>query len=74
MTTKPRSPEEIRASIEMNRMALVRSVDTLRGSVERATDWRGLLDRNRDTVVKGSAAVGFLVGGALVLRMLRGRR
>lgn len=74
MSTKPRSPEQIRASIEANRTALVHSVDSLRGEIVRATDWRGYLDRNRDTVVKGSAAVGFLVGGAIVLKLLRGRR
>lgn len=71
---KPRSPDQIRDSIEQTRNELVRSVDNLRGEVVRMTDWRGYLERNRETVVKGSAAVGFLIGGALVLRGLRRRR
>jgi hypothetical protein len=74
MATKPRSPEQIRASIEQNRMALVHSVDTLRGEIVRATDWRGYLERNRETVVKGSAAVGLVVGGIVMMKLLRGRR
>lgn len=73
-TAKPRSPEQIRAAIEQNRTALVHSVDTLRGEIERATDWRGYLERNRETVVKGSAVVGLLVGGALMIKLFRGRR
>ncbi len=74
MGTRQRSPEEIRAAIEQNRVALVKSVDTLRGEVVRATDWRGYLERNRETVVKASAVAGFVVGGMVVLRLLRGRR
>lgn len=74
MATKPRSPEQIRESIEQNRMALVHSVDTLRGEIVRATDWRGYLERNRETVVKGSAAVGLVVGGIVMMKLLRGRR
>ena len=36
-----RSPAEIRASIEENRQALVKSVDATRNEIVRLTDWRG---------------------------------
>jgi dienelactone hydrolase len=69
-----RSPEEIRASIEANRAALVTSVDNARNEVARLTDWRGYIAEHRQQITVGAAAAGFLVGGALVLRGLRRRR
>ncbi len=65
-----RTPAEIRSSIEANRAELARSVQRLRGEVERITDWRGQLERHRGEVLAGAAVVGFLVG----VRLLRGRR
>jgi hypothetical protein len=65
-----RSPEEIRSSIEGNRMQLALSVDRLRGEVARITDWRGHVQRHRNELVVGAAVVGLFIGG----RMLRRRR
>ena len=36
-----RTPEEIRASIEANRVELAHSLVRLRGEVAEITDWRG---------------------------------
>ena len=69
-----RSPEEIRASIEANRTALVASVDSARNEVARLTDWRGYIAEHKQELTVGAAAVGFLVGSAIVLRGLRRRR
>jgi hypothetical protein len=65
-----RSPAEIRNSIEANRMELEVSVQRLRGEVERLTDWRGHVERHREEIAMGAAAVGLLIG----VRLLRGRR
>ena len=43
MATRARSPQEIRASIEQNRVELGSSLDILRVEVVRLTDWRGQL-------------------------------
>lgn len=65
-----RSPEEIRSSIESNRMQLAVSVDRLRGEVTRLTDWRAHVERHRSEIVVGAAVVGLVIGG----RFLRRRR
>ena len=41
-----RTPEEIRASIEKNRVELGTSLEKLRGEVVQLTDWRSQLRRN----------------------------
>jgi hypothetical protein len=69
-----RSPAEIRASIEANRTALVASVDSARNEVARLTDWRGYIAAHKQEITTGAAAIGFLVGSAIVLRGLRRRR
>ena len=65
-----RTAEEIRSSIESNRMELAVSVDRLRGEVTHLTDWRGHIERHRSQVLAGAAVVGFAIG----VRMLRRRR
>jgi hypothetical protein len=65
-----RSADEIRSSIESNRMELAVSIDRLRGEVTHLTDWRGHLERHRSEVTVAAAVVGLLIGG----RMLRRRR
>ena len=60
-----RTPEEIRASIEANRRELGTSLERLRGEVERATDWRAHLRRNRRQAVIGAAVAGFVIGGGV---------
>ena len=70
MPAPPRSPKEIRDSIENNRMELAVSVERLRGEVTRLTDWRTHVQRHQSEIVMGAAVVGLLIGG----RMLRRRR
>ena len=65
-----RSADEIRDSIESNRMELAVSVDRLRGEVTHLTDWRGHIERHKSQVLTGAAVVGFALG----VRMLRRRR
>jgi len=65
-----RTPDEIRSSIEGNRMELAVSLDRLRGEVTRLTDWRGHIERHRGELMVGAAVLGLVIGG----RMLRRRR
>jgi hypothetical protein len=65
-----RTPEEIRRSIESNRMELAVSVERLRGEVTRLADWRGHVERHRSELTLGAAVVGLVIGA----RMLRRRR
>lgn len=69
-----RSPAEIRSSIESNRMELAVSVDRLRGEVARITDWRGHVERHRDELMVGAAAVGMLMAARMLTRRRRRRR
>jgi hypothetical protein len=66
-----RSAEEIRSSIESNRMELAVSVDRLRGEVARVTDWRGHIQRHRNELALGAAVVGLIIGGRLLRRRKR---
>ena len=65
-----RTPAEIRSSIEANRLELAHSVQELRGEVTRLTDWRTHVERHRNEIALGAAAVGLMFG----VRMLRRRR
>jgi hypothetical protein len=65
-----RSADEIRNSIESNRMELAVSVQRLRGEVEKVTDWRAHVERHRSELTAGAAVVGLLVA----TRFLRRRR
>jgi hypothetical protein len=65
-----RSPEEIRNSIEANRMELAVSVEKLRGEVVRITDWRAHVERHRSELMVAGAVVGLVIGR----RILRRRR
>jgi hypothetical protein len=71
-----RSPEEIRRSIEANRAELAIAVETLRGEVTKATDWRGHLRAHKREVIIGAAVAGFVVGGGIgaYTGLLTGRR
>jgi hypothetical protein len=66
-----RSAEEIRNSIETNRMELAVSVERLRGEVTRMTDWRTHVVRHRNEIAIGAAAIGLLIGGRLLRRRRR---
>jgi hypothetical protein len=71
-----RSPQEIRSSIESNRMELAVSIDRLRGEVVRLADWRAHLRRHRREVAIGAAVAGFVIGGGIagVVGLLRSSR
>ena len=71
-----RTPEEIRRSIEANRAELAVAVDTLRGEVTKAADWRAHLRTHRKEVVIGAAVAGFVIGGGIAAfsGLLTGRR
>jgi len=71
-----RTPEEIRRSIEANRVELGMAVEKLRGEVAKATDWRGQLRAHKREVIIGAAVAGFVLGGgiAAVTGLLTGRR
>jgi hypothetical protein len=60
-----RSPAEIRASIEANRVELAVSIEKLRGEVAQLTDWRGHLRRHRGAALAGAAVAGFVIGGGI---------
>ncbi|MDA0162744.1 DUF3618 domain-containing protein [Solirubrobacter ginsenosidimutans] len=71
-----RTPQEIRASIEANRADLAVAVESLRGEVAKATDWRGQLRAHKREVIIGAAVAGFVVGGGIAAftGLLTGRR
>ena len=69
-----RTPEEIRASIEVNRQALAVSVARLRGEVHELTDWRKQLGEHQRPALVSAAITGFLLGGGLSLLRRRRRR
>ena len=60
-----RTPEQIRASIEANRMELERSLGTLRAEITEATNWRKHLERHKKQVIIGAAVTGFVIGGGI---------
>ena len=60
-----RTPEEIRASIEANRVELAHSLVRLRGEVAELTDWRGQIVKHQKQVLIGAAAAGFVLGGGI---------
>jgi hypothetical protein len=66
----PRSPQEIRSSMESNRQELAVSVERLRGEVVRATDWRAHVERHRGELMAAGAVVGLMLG----VRLMRRRR
>ena len=60
-----RSPAEIRASIEANRMELAHSLTRLRGEVAEITDWRKQIKQHQKQVLIGAAVAGFVLGGGI---------
>ena len=60
-----RTPQELRASIEANRMELERALGSLRAEITEAADWRKHLQRHKREVVIGAAVAGFVIGGGI---------
>jgi hypothetical protein len=71
-----RTPEEIRASIEANRMELAHSLTRLRGEMAEVTNWRKQIAEHQKQVLIGAAVAGFLIGGGIagVTGIFRRRR
>jgi len=71
-----RSPEQIRASIELNREQLGTSLEALRAEVTALTDWRRQLREHRREALIAAAVAGFVIGGGIagVTGVLFGRR
>lgn len=85
-----RSPEEIRTSVEATRRDLTGSLHELRSKVAgyqakvaeyqakvaELKNWRKPLAENRNPVLGGAAAAGFVVGGGLAatVGLVRGKR
>ena len=60
-----RSPEQIRASIESNRVELGQAVERLRNEVAELTDWRKQIRDHQQQVLIGAAVAGFVIGGGI---------
>jgi hypothetical protein len=60
-----RTPEEIRASIEQNRLELATSLGKLRGEVVQLTDWRSQLVAHQQQLMIGAGVAGFVLGGGV---------
>ena len=60
-----RSPDEIRASIDVNRRELGVSLEKLRHEVALLTDWRSQIRQHQQQLVVGAAVTGFVLGGGL---------
>jgi hypothetical protein len=80
MATGARTPQEIRASIEANRLELGTSLERLRLEVVRVTDWRSQLQLHQKQAMIGAGVAGFVLGGgvaalgALTFRRRRRKR
>jgi hypothetical protein len=61
----PRTPEQIRASIELNRRELGSSLEHLRAEVTALTDWRRQLRDHRREALVAAAVAGFVIGGGI---------
>ena len=60
-----RTPEQIRASIQQNRMELAASLDTLKSEVAEVTNWRKQVALHQREVLIGAAVTGFILGGGI---------
>jgi len=69
-----RTSDEIRASIEGNRLALGHSLERLRAEVAEATDWRKQITRHRNQLLIGAGVTGFVIGGGIAAIGALGRR
>jgi hypothetical protein len=65
MAAQPRTPEQIRASIEVNRRELGLAIERLQGEVAELTNWRKRVAQNQKQILIGAAVAGFLIGGGI---------
>ncbi len=71
---RPRTADEIRASIATNQQALASSLSQLRGEVVAVADWRAQVNRHKPQVLIGAAVAGFVIGGGIAAIFGRSRR
>ena len=69
-----RSSEEIRSSIEEQRLLLAKDLEQVRSSVTEITDWRKQLRVHKTEAIAVAAVVGFVVAGGLSAFGRRRRR
>jgi hypothetical protein len=76
MATRARTPQEIRDSIEQNRVELGSSLERLRLEVVHLTDWRGQLRQHQQQAAIAAGVAGFVLGGGIagVTGLVFGRR
>ena len=74
MSTNPRTPEQIRASIAENQAGLASSLTQLRGEVVAVADWRRQINTHRPQVIAGAVVAGFVIGGGIAAIFGRRRR
>jgi hypothetical protein len=76
MPPSNRTPEQIRASIELNRRELAISLERLRGEIAEIADWRKQIVTHQKQVLIGAAAAGFVIGGGIagIVGLFRRRR
>ena len=60
-----RTPQEIRASVEVTRQELSYSLNDLQSKLSQLTDWRTQLAQHRREAVIGAAVAGFVIGGGV---------
>lgn len=65
MASGTRTPEQIRASIEANRVELGVSLERLRTEVAELTNWRRQIELHRREALVGAAVAGFVIGGGI---------
>jgi len=65
MAIQSRTPAEIRASIEANRVELAHSLVRLRGEVTELTNWRKQIQRHQKEAMIGAAVAGFVLAGGI---------
>ncbi len=71
-----RTPEEIRASLELRRNELSSSIELLRDDVTELSDWREQIRRNQKAVTIAVGVTGFVLAGGIgaLTGVLRRRR
>jgi hypothetical protein len=76
MAAQPRTPEQIRASIEENRRELGLAIERLQGEVAELTNWRKKVAEHQKQILIGAAVAGFVLGGGIagVTGLFRRRR
>jgi hypothetical protein len=74
VSSQPRTPEQIRASIAANQQALAGSLTELRQEVVAVADWRTQINRHRPKVIAGAVIAGFVLGGGIAAVFGRSRR